>query len=94
MALICYCFCCEVCQERQPGQHRNPRRRLPTKEEQTEEGDPGEEAGEEGGQDSVCHPAGLHTHLDALQCPGSHERHPGTRPERQDHPGDVVGHRL
>ena len=84
---------CEVRQERQPGHIFHPGRLAPA-EEQTEEGDPGEEAGEEGGQDSVCHPAGLHTHLDALQCPGSHERHPGTRPERQDHPGDVVGHRL
>ena len=85
--------CVEVCQECQPGQHRHPGQ-LTATEEQAEEGDPGEEAGEEGGQDSVCHPAGLHTHLDAVQCPGSHERHSGTRPERQDHPGDVVGHRL
>ena len=94
MALICYCFCCEVRQERQPGQHRHPRGRLPAEEEQTEEGDPGEEAGEEGGQDPVRHPAGLHTHLDAVQRPGRHEGHPGAGAERPDHPGDAVGHRM
>ena len=90
---IVICLSCEVREERQSDQHRHPRHLTPT-EEQAEEGDPGEEAGEEGGQDSVRHPAGLHTHLDAVQCAGGDERYSGPRPERQDHPRDVVGHRM
>ena len=90
---IVICLSCEVREERLSDQHRHPRHLTPT-EEQAEEGDPGEEAGEEGGQDSVRHPAGLHTHLDSIQRVGSDEGHPRAHSERQNHPGDDVVHRL
>ena len=39
----------------------------------------GEEAGAEGREDSLLHPARLSHHVDPLQCPCCHEGHPWTR---------------
>ena len=62
----------QVCEERQPRELHGPCQ-LPPSQEQTEEGHAGEAAGEEGGQDAVRHPAGVHSDLDPVQRAGCDE---------------------
>ena len=70
----------QICEECLPASQSA--RQLSAKEEQDEEGDTGEEAREEGSQDPLGHPAGVHPDLDSVQCPRRHEGYPWARAER------------
>lgn len=70
----------QICQERVPACQCSGQ--LPAQEEQDEEGNTGEEAGEEGGQDPLGNIAGVHPNLDSIQRAGRNEGDPWARAER------------
>ena len=65
----------QICQERVSAKYIKSWEFHAT-EEQAEEGDTREETREEGSQDAISHPLGVHPDLDSLQCPRRHEGYP------------------